>query len=122
MVVDDNPDILTSLEAGLSLYDENFDVIKADSGKRCLELLNSKTTKPDIIFLDIMMPEMTGWETFDKIKENNNWKNIPIVFLTAKTDDVSKTSGKYLADEYIEKPFNIENIVSIINKLITNKD
>jgi len=57
-----------------------------------------------------MMPGMSGWKTFDKIKENDNWKKIPVVFLTARTDRVAKNAGGFLAEDYIEKPFDLTDL------------
>ena len=108
LVVDDNPDIILSVKSGLEDSPDGYNVIGAESGKKCLEYLESNI--PDIILLDIMMPEMSGWETFDRIKENPSWMNIPIVFLTARTDRVAKNAGGFLGDDYIEKPFEINEL------------
>ena len=108
LVVDDNPDIILSVKSGLEDSPDGYNVIGAESGMKCLECLESDI--PDIILLDIMMPEMSGWETFDRIKENPSWMNIPIVFLTARTDRVAKNAGGFLGDDYIEKPFEINEL------------
>jgi len=116
MVVDDNPDVLFSVKNGLEDIDTDFQIQGVESGEKCLKLL--ETEAPDIILLDIMMPGMSGWKTFDKIKENIKWHEIPVVFLTARNDKVAKNAGGFLADDYIEKPFNIEDlhqrIISVI--------
>ena len=116
LVVDDNPDIILSVKNGLEDSTDNYTVVGAESGKRCLELL--ETEIPDIILLDIMMPEMSGWETFDRIKENPSWMNIPIFFLTARTDRVAKNAGGFLGDDYIEKPFEITELKRKIDTVI----
>ena len=108
MVVDDNPDVLFSVKSGLEEIDQSLQIQGVESGEKCLELL--ETQKPDLIILDIMMPGMSGWKTFDKIKENDNWKNIPVVFLTARTDRVAKNAGGFLAEDYIEKPFDLKDL------------
>jgi DNA-binding response OmpR family regulator len=69
-----------------------------------------------------MMPEMTGWELYDKIKENNEWREIPIVFLSARTDDTAENAGKFFGEDYIEKPFNSQDFVKRINKIINTKN
>ena len=83
MVVDDNPDILKSVR---EIFEkEGYAVTCVNSGNECLELLDN-SEKPDLILLDIMMPDISGWDTFIKIKKKLSCKKIPIVFLTAKTD------------------------------------
>ena len=116
MIVDDNPDIILSIKNGLEDSTSNYEVIGADSGKKCLELLETET--PDLILLDIMMPEMSGWETFDKLKESASWGTIPVVFLTARTDRVARNAGGFLGEDYIEKPFEIAELKKRIDEVI----
>ena len=118
MIVDDNPDIILSIKSGLEVVAGDYEIIGAESGEKCLELLETET--PDLILLDIMMPEMSGWETFDKLKENALWGKIPVVFLTARTDRVAKNAGGFLGDDYIEKPFEIAELKRRIDE-ITNR-
>jgi len=67
---------------------------------------------------DLMMPGMSGWETFDMLRENKSWKDIPIVFLTARTDRVAKNAGQFLGSDYIEKPFEINDLKERIDKAL----
>ena len=67
------------------------------------------------------MPEMSGWNVFDRLKENKNWSKIPIVFLTARIDEVAKNAGKFLAEDYIEKPFDIAGVKKRIDTVL-NKE
>ena len=115
LVVDDNPDVIFSVKSGLESYDKNYKINGVESGRKCLEFLQNE--KPDLILMDIMMPEMSGWKTFDKIKENTAWKDIPIIFLTARTDRVAKNAGGFLGEDYIEKPFEIKNLIGRIEKI-----
>jgi CheY-like chemotaxis protein len=121
MVVDDNLDVIMSIKYGFEDITKEYQVIGAESGKQCLDLLQNNQT-PDIILLDIMMPEMSGWETFDKLKENQLWRKIPVVFLTARTDKLAKNAGKFLGDDYIEKPFEIDDVKKRINKILENRN
>jgi len=93
IVVDDNPDVIFSVKNGLEDISPDYQITGVESGEKCLELL--QTESPDLILLDIMMPGMSGWKTYDKIKENDTWKHIPIVFLTARTDKVAKNAGGF---------------------------
>jgi len=116
MIVDDDPDILTSVRA---LFEkEGYGVICADGGKECLKILDDDNEKPDIILLDIMMPDISGWDVFIKIRQKSSCKEIPIIFLTAKTDKYSQGFGKFSAEDYITKPFEIEELLTKINKIL----
>lgn len=119
MVVDDNPDVIFSVKNGLESVSDDFNIIGVESGEKCLEFL--KTEHPDLILLDIMMPGMSGWKTFDKIKENENWKRIPVVFLTARTDRVAKNAGGFLGEDYVEKPFDIKDLKGRIEQVFEEK-
>ena len=78
--MDDDPYQTFTVKKTLEDSGDEYEVIRADSGRQCLELLRNNEL-PDLILLDIMMPEMSGWEAFKKIKENPLWKKIPIVFI-----------------------------------------
>lgn len=106
MVVDDNPDMISTVKRGLEALSAGYTIIEAGTGKDCIELLE-KGERPDIILLDIMMPDMDGWDTAAHIKSNRGWKNIPIVFLTAKTDNISTGIDKITSRDYIKKPFDL---------------
>ncbi len=120
MVVDDDPSIIYTVKHGLEALDSDFKIVGANSGEQCIKLLKSNET-PDIILLDIMMPGMTGWETISKIKQDDSWKNIPVIFLTARTDRIAKDAGSFLAEDYIEKPFQIQDIKQRIDKILMSK-
>ncbi|MCK5112746.1 MAG: response regulator [Thermoplasmatales archaeon] len=116
MVVDDNPDHLHSIKQTIENMDDDYRVTCASSGIRCLKLLENNEI-PDLILLDIMMPKMSGWEIFYRLKENQLWKNIPVVFCTARSDQMANDTGSFLGDDYIEKPFDIEDLEKRIEKL-----
>lgn len=120
MIIDDKQDIRELVKEGLEQGDKQFNVISACSGKECLDLLSGGTI-PDLILLDIMMPEMSGWNVFAELKENPEWKHIPIVFLTAKSDPYSKGLGKMGAEDYIEKPFSVQELLERINRVLSKK-
>lgn len=107
MVVDDEPDTIDLLK--LVLGYEKIDVVGAHSGIECLKLID--TIDPDAILLDIMMPEMNGWETFRKIKEKD--PRIPVAIITVKSQDFYKMRGIHAlkADDYITKPFSRKDLI-----------
>ena len=69
MVVDDDPGVIFTIKHGLESLGTNYEIITIENGKKCLEFLENSSI-PHLIILDIMMPEMSGWETFQKIREN----------------------------------------------------
>ena len=118
MIVDDDQDLIFSVMTGFETeYPNKYEIIVAENGKRCFELLE-KNMKPDLILLDIMMPDMDGWEVFDKLRANKKYKNIPVIFLTARSDGLAADAGSMIADDYIEKPVDIDELESRIKKVL----
>ena len=117
MVVDDEPDQIFAIKTNLEDLSDGYEVIGADSGMQCLELLKNNQI-PDLIFLDVMMPGMNGWDVAAEIKKNPIWNKIPLVFLTAKTNSFSKTFGGIVSEDYITKPFGIKELKESIDKLL----
>lgn len=115
MIVDDEEDIRGSV--GQIFEISGYEVIKAEDGNDCLNKLERAI--PDLVILDIMMPGMNGWDVAARIKENSKWSKIPIVFLTAKGDEMSIGMGGLASKEYIVKPFDIiklkERVEEILN-------
>ena len=117
-VVDDNPDITHSVKQALEhLNPTEYAVTCVEDGRKCLELLRAKQI-PDLILLDIMMPGMSGWMLSDRLRENSLWKNIPVVFLTVRTDELAKKASSLVSEDYIEKPFDIEDLQKRIDKVL----
>ena len=87
LIVDDDKDV-TYTEKTI-LEKAGYDVIIANSGKECIEIL--KTEKPDFILMDVMMPDIDGWETTKIIKEDERTKDIPVIFVTVKGTDDDQT-------------------------------
>ena len=101
LIVDDDRDILEFLS--YNLKKEGFEVFKAENGKIGLEAAIKEI--PDLILLDVMMPEMDGIETCYQIKEKPELKNVIVAFLTARNEDYSEISGLEAgADDYVTKP------------------
>ena len=113
-IVDDVPENIQIALSHLKELDCEF--AYATSGEQALERI--KAAHPQLILMDVMMPEMTGWETYDRIKENEAWRKIPLVFLTARTDKIARDAGDFLGEDYIEKPFELDNIMERIDKIL----
>jgi len=115
MVVDDNPDIITIVKT--ILEGKGYKVHSAASGAELLNML--KDQKPDLIILDIMMPEMDGLEVLSRLKAASDTATIPVILLTAKVQYEDVLGGYKLgADYYITKPFTSTQLVNGINLLL----
>lgn len=111
LIVDDIPKNLQLL--GISLYESGCEVAMAESGRAAIESVAD--SKPDLILLDINMPEMDGLEVCDRLKKMDHSKDIPIIFLTAKTDKETILEGFKLGGvDYITKPFFPEELMARI--------
>lgn len=111
VVVDDNP---VNLNLAEGMLKNIYKVTKLICGEQLLKLLTR--VKPDMILLDIQMPGMNGYETLQKIKENPQWKNIPVIFITGQKDIESEQEGFRLgAQDFIRKPFHTEVVLSRIH-------
>ena len=113
LIVDDEPKNIQLL--GSLLEENNYDVEFAMNGKECLEWLDRKPF--DLVLLDIMMPEMDGYEVCKTIKSSHSKKHIPIIFLTAKseTDDIVKAFDSGCSD-FVTKPFKAPELLARIQK------
>lgn len=118
LLVDDEPDILEFLS--YNLKKEGFVVSTSNNGKEALEL--AKKEIPDLIILDVMMPDMDGMETCHQIREMPQLKNVLIAFLTARGEDYSQISGfEAGADDYIAKPIKPRVLISRIKALLRRR-
>jgi len=111
LVVDDEPVILDSLSDILIIH--GFQVLKSSNGLEALETLRDQI--PDLILADIMMPEMNGYQLYNRIRQNPEWVWIPFIFLTAKGEAEDIRFGKELgADDYLMKPIDAEDLIAAI--------
>jgi two-component system alkaline phosphatase synthesis response regulator PhoP len=113
IVVDNCPDVIYSIKEGLK---NDFEIIGAHSGIQLFKTLESNI--PDLVLLDIMMPEMNGWQVLKRLKENEKLKNIPVIIISVRKDITAKNAGSFYAENYIEKPFTINEVKEKINKLL----
>lgn len=113
LLVDDNPKFLEDV---LPFY--GYEVKCAHNGVECLEFLDSGE-KFDLVLLDIMMPQMDGWETLKNIRKTPICKDIPVIMLTAVNEDQKMVTGlKIGADDYIVKPFVLPNLLARIEAVL----
>ncbi|MDI3481648.1 MAG: hypothetical protein PWQ97_1303 [Tepidanaerobacteraceae bacterium] len=112
LVVDDEVKILNLIKNYLE--NEGFEVITADNGKKAMEFLSAE--KPDLVVLDIMMPEISGYDICRKICASSE---TPVIMLTAKSEEVDKILGLELgADDYITKPFSLRELAARIRVVL----
>ncbi len=114
MVVDDSSTSTFLME---SFFEENgYDVIIAEDGSKALKKLEATT--PDVIFLDLMMPKMSGFDVLSGIKKIESAKEIPVIIISAKTEieDINQ-ARKLGAIEYMYKPIDIERALQLLHKL-----
>ena len=115
LIVDDDEDIRELLKYNLER--DNHTVRAVENGLKCLEAVASE--KPDIILLDVMMPEMDGIEVCEQLKANEAYNSILICFLTARSEDYSQIAGLEAGgDDYVSKPIKPKVLISRINALL----
>ncbi len=115
LLVDDEIDTLLPLKRSLEV--EDYIVVGAGNGKEAL--IKAKTEIPDIILLDLMMPEMDGYEVCEKLKKDPMTKNIPVIILTAKDAVRDKVKGLDIgADDYVTKPFNLNELKARVKSVL----
>ena len=117
LIVDDTPDITFTLKKLFEESNEEYEVIISESGEDCLKLIKGKFT-PDVIILDIMLPGMSGWETYEQIKKDDKSSKIQIIILTACSDDYTRDTGRHLGDYFIEKPFEFDDLKNKVENVI----
>ena len=114
--------VIDDIEAQLNIIQvmlqDVFDVALAKSGAEALEIL-FKGTVPDLVLLDIMMPEMDGWETYNRIRAISFLNDIPIVFVTSATgDEVKKRAFEMGVADFFQKPLERKDIINRISSIL----
>jgi two-component system, OmpR family, response regulator VicR len=102
----------------LILARRGFEVIGAIGGRAGLESV--RNTLPDLVLLDLMMPDMDGWDVYQQMKADEATQNIPVIVVTAKAQSIDKVLGLHIAkvDDYISKPFSPNELVESIEKVL----
>jgi DNA-binding response OmpR family regulator len=119
LVVDDEPNIVLSLE--FLMKQAGYDVRVARDGDAALAALRERA--PDLVLLDVMMPDKDGYEVCQTIRANPAWDGTKIVMLTAKIREVEREKGLALgADEYVTKPFSTRELVETVRRLLGGRD
>lgn len=119
LVVDDEKDLLDLIE--YNLKKEGFNVLKAENGEEGIAVAKEKN--PDLVLLDIMMPKMDGMQVVEEMRKDDQLNNIPIIFLTARSDEKTEVDGLNKgADDYITKPISTTKLISRIKAVLRRFD
>lgn len=119
LIVDDEVHIRMLLEQTLEELEEDFgiEILSAQNGEEGLALI--KTQQPDVVFLDIMMPKLNGYEVCQRVKDDPSITDIGIVLLTAKGQEVDRRQGLELgASRYMTKPFDPDEVLKVAKELL----
>lgn len=117
--IEDEPEMIDLVR--LILGRKGFTVIGANGGIEGLEVVRRE--KPDLVLLDLMMPDMDGWEVYQQIKADAALKDIPVVVVTAKAQSIDKVLGLHIAkvDDYITKPFGPQELLESVDKILAER-
>ncbi len=120
LCIEDEPEMIDLIR--LILGRRGFEVIGAAGGKEGLEKVRQEP--PDLILLDLMMPDMDGWEVYQQIKADEKTKTIPVIVVTAKAQSIDKVLGLHIAkvDDYIAKPFSPQDLLNSVDKVFGAKN
>jgi two-component system, OmpR family, response regulator VicR len=116
VIIEDDPEMINLVK--LILKKEGFDVTGAVGGRDGLDAIEHLS--PDLVLLDLMMPDIDGWEVYQTMKANEQMKHIPVIIITAKAQSIDKVLGLHIAkvDDYITKPFSPNELVSSVRRVL----
>ena len=119
LCVEDEPEMIDLIR--LILGRRGFDVKGATGGVEGLKMIRKES--PDLILLDLMMPDMDGWEVYQQIKADEKTRSIPVIVVTAKAQSIDKVLGLHIAkvDDYIAKPFSPQELLDSIERVLEAK-
>jgi DNA-binding response OmpR family regulator len=128
-MVDNSPKLILCIEDEQEMIDlirlilsrRGFDVQGANSGEDGLAIIRKE--HPDLVLLDLMMPDMDGWEVYQQMKADDMTKNIPVIVVTARAQSIDKVLGLHIAkvDDYIAKPFSPQELLNSVDNVLAAK-
>jgi len=119
LCIEDEPEMIDLMR--LILGRRGFTVKGAAGGIEGLRMIRAE--RPDLVLLDLMMPDMDGWEVYQQMKADENTKNIPVIVVTAKAQSIDKVLGLHIAkvDDYLAKPFSPQDLLSSVERVLKSK-
>ena len=128
-MVENSPKLILCIEDEQEMIDlirlilsrRGFTVRGANSGEEGLAIIRKE--HPDLILLDLMMPDMDGWEVYQQMKADEATKNIPVIVVTARAQSIDKVLGLHIAkvDDYIAKPFSPQELLNSVDNVLAGK-
>lgn len=114
--IEDEPEMIDLIR--LILARKNFRFVGAVGGREGLDTV--RQLKPDLVLLDLMMPDMDGWKVYQQMKADEALRHIPVIVVTAKAQSIDKVLGLHIAkvDDYITKPFGPQDLLASVNKVL----
>ncbi len=114
--IEDEPEMIELIQ--LILGRRNFELIGAVGGRE--GLVTVRKVKPDLVLLDLMMPDMDGWEVYQQMKADEDLNGIPVIVVTAKAQSIDKVLGLHIAkvDDYVTKPFGPQELLASVRKVL----
>jgi two-component system response regulator VicR len=118
--IEDEPEMIDLVK--LILGRKGFDLTGAMGGREGLEAV--RRIKPDLVLLDLMMPDMDGWEVYQQMKADHELADIPVIVVTAKAQSIDKVLGLHIAkvDDYVTKPFGPQELLQSVERVLGKKD
>ncbi len=116
-IVVDDVSVFYTVKQGFETLSSDYHVTVFAGGKHCLDYLKTHTG-PDLFILDLLMPDMNGWEIQKQLQRNIKWRHTPILFLLGTKDETSKLIGQLGGTAFIEKPLSLPSLKKQIDRLL----
>jgi DNA-binding response OmpR family regulator len=118
--IEDDPEMIDLVE--LILNRHGFSVTGAHGGRQGIDVV--RQVNPDLILLDLMMPDLDGWDVYQQLKADEATKAIPVIVITAKAQSIDKVLGLHIAkvDDYISKPFRPQELLDSVDRILNKRD
>lgn len=119
LCIEDEPEMIDLIR--LILGRRGFEVLGAAGGTAGLKEVREQL--PDLVLLDLMMPDMDGWEVYQQMKASDSTRSIPVIVVTAKAQSIDKVLGLHIAkvDDYIAKPFSPQDLLNSVERVLSQK-
>jgi len=120
LCVEDHQEMIALIR--IILGRRGFDMKGAAGGKEGLRMIREDL--PDLVLLDLMMPDMDGWEVYQQMKADEKTRNIPVIIVTAKAQSIDRVLGMHIAhvDDYITKPFSPQELLASVEKVLSKQE
>lgn len=120
LCIEDEPEMIDLIK--LILGRKGYEVVGADGGVEGLEAVREQ--RPSLVLLDLMMPDMDGWEVYQQLKGDERTRDIPVIVVTAKAQSIDKVLGLHIAkvDDYIAKPFSPQELMESVERVLARSE